>query len=96
MVDGDSDGSCSSSGFGVVDGGGQLCPQCSLASVQLGHLGVEGCLLASKLVMTLGCHPLSVDPPGVGLRLLLLLVGLLLIGEELHSWLGCRRPHHDC
>jgi hypothetical protein len=51
MVDGDDDGSCSSSDFGVVNGGGPLHRQRGLASVQLSHLGIEGCLLTSKLIM---------------------------------------------
>jgi hypothetical protein len=63
--------------------------------VELDHLGVEGCLPTSKLVMTLSYPPLSVDLPGVGSRLLLLLISLLLIGEELHFWLGYHHPHHD-
>jgi hypothetical protein len=46
MVDGDGDGYCPSLGFGVVDGGGPLRPERGLALVQLGHLGIEGCLLA--------------------------------------------------
>jgi hypothetical protein len=39
--------------------------------------------------------PLGIDPLGAGSQLFLLLVSLLLIGEELHSWLGYRCPHHD-
>jgi hypothetical protein len=58
MVNGNGDGSCSSSAFGVVDGGGLLRPQCSLASVPLSHLGVEGCLLTTELIVGLS-HPHS-------------------------------------
>jgi hypothetical protein len=64
--------------------------------VQLSPLVVEGCLLVGELIMVLSCPPLDVDLSGVGLRLLLLLIGLLLIGEGLHSWLRCRRSHSDC
>jgi hypothetical protein len=63
--------------------------------VQLSHLSVEGYLLIDKLIMVLSYPPLDDDLPGAGSRLLLLLVSLLLIGEELHSWLEYRRPHHD-
>jgi hypothetical protein len=85
MFDGDGDGSCLSSGFGVVDGGSPLCSQHGLVLEQLSHLGVEGYLLTGKLIMSLSRHPLVVDLPGASLCLLFLLVGLLLIGEELHS-----------
>jgi hypothetical protein len=85
MVDGGSNDSGSSLGFGEVDGGGSLHLHHRLALVQLGHLGVEDHLLAGKLMMALSYPPLGVDSSGVGLRLLLLLVSLLLIGEELHS-----------
>jgi hypothetical protein len=95
LVDGNGDGSCPSLGFCVVDGGGSLRPQRGLASVQLGHLGVEGCLLTNELIIALTYPSLSVDLPGTGSRLLLLLVGLLLIGAELNFWLGCRCPHRD-
>jgi hypothetical protein len=63
--------------------------------VQLGHLGVEGFLLAGELVMGLTYPPLGVYLPSVGPFFLLLLVGLLLIGEGLHSWLRRRRSHYD-
>jgi hypothetical protein len=95
LVDGNGDGSCPSLGFCVVDGGGSLRPQRGLTSVQLGHLGVEGCLLTNELIIALTYPSLSVDLPGTGSRLLLLLVGLLLIGAELNFWLGCRYPHRD-
>jgi hypothetical protein len=52
-------------------------------------------LLVGKLIVVLSCSPLDVDMSGVGSRLLLLLVSLLLIGEELHSCLGWRGPHCD-
>jgi hypothetical protein len=47
VVDGDGDGndSRSSSSLAVVDGGGSLHSLRSLASMQFGHLGVDGCLL---------------------------------------------------
>jgi hypothetical protein len=80
MIDGDDDGSCSSLGFGVVDGGSSLCSQHGLASVKLDHLGVEGCLLTDKLIVALSCPPLNVDILGTGLHLLLLLVSMLLLG----------------
>jgi hypothetical protein len=63
--------------------------------VQLDHLGIEGCLLASELILALSCPPLNVDLSGADSHLLLLLVGILLIGEELHFWLGCHHPHRD-
>jgi hypothetical protein len=63
--------------------------------VQLGHLGVEGCMLTSKLIVSFSCRMLGFDLSGVGSHLLFLLVGLLLIGEELHSWLGRRHRDHD-
>jgi hypothetical protein len=62
----DDDGSCSSSGFVVVDDGGQLHPQRGHASVKLGHLGIEGYLLTNKLVMALNNHELGVDLPCTG------------------------------
>jgi hypothetical protein len=77
----DGNGSFPTLGFGVVDGGGSLSTQHSLALVQLGHLVIEGYLL----IMELSCSPLGVDLSGAGSCLLLLLVGLLLLGEELHS-----------
>jgi hypothetical protein len=52
--------------------------------MQLGHLGIKGCLLTSELVMVLSYPPLGIDLAAMGLRLLHLLVGLLLIREELH------------
>jgi hypothetical protein len=52
-------------------------------------------MLASQIFMVLSCPPLSVDLPSVGSCLLLHLVGLLLIWEGLHSWLGCHHPHHN-
>jgi hypothetical protein len=55
MVDGGSDGSGSSLGFGEVDGGGLLHPQRGLASVWLSQLGVVGCLLTGKLIVVLNC-----------------------------------------
>jgi hypothetical protein len=95
MVDGGSESSGVRLDFGESDGGGSLDPQCGFVLVQLAHLGVEGCLLAGKLIMVLSCQSLVIILPGAGLRLLLLLVSLLLIGKELHSWLGYRHLHHD-
>jgi hypothetical protein len=95
MVDSGGDISGPGSGFGEVNGGGLLHSQHSLASVQLGHLRVEGCLLIGKLVVVLSYPPLSVDLLGTGSRMLLLLVSLPLIGEQFHSRLGYRCPHHD-
>jgi hypothetical protein len=46
-------------------------------------LGVEACSLASELVMALGGPQLSVNLSSVDPCLLLLLVGLLLVREEL-------------
>jgi hypothetical protein len=63
--------------------------------VKLGHLGIKGYLLACKLIISLSPPLLGIDLSGAGSLLLLLLVGLLLIEEELHSWLGHHRPHHD-
>jgi hypothetical protein len=80
-------------GFDEVNGGGSLNPEHSLASVQLGHL--KGYMLISKLIMVLSCPPLDVDLSGMGSCLLLLLVSLLLIEEEFHSWLGYCHLHHD-
>jgi hypothetical protein len=45
--------------------------------------------------VVLSYPPLGIDLPSAGSRLLLLLVGLLLIWEGLHSWLGHCCPHHD-
>jgi hypothetical protein len=45
--------------------------------------------------MVLGCSPLNVDLSSLDPRLLLLLVSMLLNGQELHSWLGCHSPYHD-
>jgi hypothetical protein len=94
--DGSSNISGSSLDLGVVNGGGSLCQQRSLVSVQLDQLCVEGCLFAGKLVVGLNCPPLNIDLLGVGSRLLFLLVSLLLIGEELPSRLRYRHSHHDC
>jgi hypothetical protein len=63
--------------------------------MQLNHLGIEGHLLTGKLAMAMSCPPLDVDLPTTGLCLLPLLVSLLLIREELHSWLGYHGPNHD-
>jgi hypothetical protein len=57
MVDGGGDDSGSSSGFGEVNGGGSLHSQCGLVSVHLGHLTVEGRLLAGKLIVALSYPP---------------------------------------
>jgi hypothetical protein len=95
LVDGNDDGSGSKPDHGIADGGGSLHPHRGLALVQLSHLVVEGCLLTCKLVVGLSYPSLSVDLLSVGSRLLFLLVRLLLIREELHSWLGCRCPHRD-
>jgi hypothetical protein len=95
MVDGSGGGSGLSSSFGEVNGGGSLRPQRSLALVQLHHLGVEGHLLASKLIVVRRCPPLGIDLSSVGSCLLLLPVSLLLIEAEFHSWLGYHRPQHD-
>jgi hypothetical protein len=46
--------------------------------------------------MVLRCPLLDVDLSGVDSCLLLILVGLLLIWEKIHSWLGRRRPYHVC
>jgi hypothetical protein len=96
MVDGNDNGSCPSLGFCEFDGGGSLRPQHGLALMQLDHRSVEGCLLTGKLIVVMSCPQLGIDLLGAGSHLLLLLVSLLLIGEELHSWLGYRHPHHDC
>jgi hypothetical protein len=56
-------------------------------------MGIKGCLLTGKLVMVLSHPAFDVDLPGMGSRLLFLLVSLLLYGEELHFWLGCHGPH---
>jgi hypothetical protein len=63
--------------------------------VQPGHLGIEGHLLADKLIMAWSCPPLGVVLSGAGSCLLLLLVSLPLIEEELHSWLEHCHPHCD-
>jgi hypothetical protein len=63
--------------------------------VELNHLRIEGCLFTGKLVMVLSRPLLGIDLPGAGSCLLHLMVGLLLVGEELHSWLGCHCLHHD-
>jgi hypothetical protein len=96
VVDGGSESSGTRSGFGEANGGGSLHPQCGFVLVQLAHLGVEGYLLAGKLIMVLSCQSPVINLPGAGLCLLLLLVSLLLIGKELHSWQGYRHLHRDC
>jgi hypothetical protein len=63
--------------------------------MQLDQLGIEGYLLAGKLVLMLDCPQLSVDLPSTVSCLLFLLVDLLLDGEELHAWLRCCGPHRD-
>jgi hypothetical protein len=52
-------------------------------------------LLTDELVMMLSHPQFGVDLLSVGPFLLLLLIGLLLDGEELHPWLGGRGPHRD-
>jgi hypothetical protein len=52
-------------------------------------------LLAGKLIVAWSYPLLNIDLSGVGSLLLFLLVSLLLIGEELYSWLGYRGTHHD-
>jgi hypothetical protein len=88
MVDCGNDVPGMSSGFGEVEGGVSLHSQRGLVSMQFDQLGVEGCLLTYKLIMMLSHQELSVDLPSMDLRLLPLLIGLLLDGEELHPWLG--------
>jgi hypothetical protein len=95
MVDDGGNDSSSSLDLGIVDGGALLRLQLGLASVQLGHLGVEGYLLAGQVIMALSCPPLDVDLLGAGLCLLFLLVSLLLIREELHSRPRYLHPHRD-
>jgi hypothetical protein len=63
--------------------------------MQFNQLGIEGYPLASELILTLGGPQLSVDLPSVDPHLLLLLVGLLLVGEELHTWLWHSGPHSN-
>jgi hypothetical protein len=58
-------------------------------------MGIKGCLLTTKLIMVLSCPQLGVDLQGMGSRLLLHLVSLLLIEEELYSYLGYHGPHYD-
>jgi hypothetical protein len=74
VVDGSGDSFGPSSGFGDVDGDGSLHPQCGLVSVQLGHLGIKGCLLTDKIIMVLRCPPLDID--GV-LRASVMVMGLV-------------------
>jgi hypothetical protein len=97
MADGGGNGSSSSSslGFGEIDDGGSLRPQLGLASVYLSQLGVKGCLLTGKLIMVSSCPQLNIDLLSMGSHLLFLLVSLLMIGEQLHSWLGYRGSHRD-
>jgi hypothetical protein len=52
-------------------------------------------MLASQLVMMLSHPQLEVDLPSMCPCFLLLLVGLLLNGEELHPQLRCRSPHRN-
>jgi hypothetical protein len=52
-------------------------------------------LLTGKLIMVLSCPQHDIDLSGAGSCLLFLLVSFLLIGEELHSWLGYRGLHRD-
>jgi hypothetical protein len=54
VVDGGSNGSGPSSGFGEVNGGGSLCPQLGLMSVKLSQQSVKGCLLIDEFVEALG------------------------------------------
>jgi hypothetical protein len=58
--------------------------------VQIGHLGIDGFLLTDEIVVALGCPLLSINLPGAGSRLLLLLLRLLLMGRGSYY-----RPHHD-
>jgi hypothetical protein len=95
MVDGGGGGYGSSLGLGEVNGGDLLHPQRKLVSVYLSQLGVEGCLLTSKLVVVLSNPQLGVDLSSVGSCILFLLVSLLLIVEELHSWMGYHGLHRD-
>jgi hypothetical protein len=64
VVDGSGNDSGLSPCFGEVDGGGLLHPQHGLVSVQLSHLGIEGCLLTDKLIVVLSCPPLGIDLSG--------------------------------
>jgi hypothetical protein len=95
MDDDNSDGPGPSSGFGEVDAGGPFHPQCSLVSMWFGQLGVEGCLLTGKLVMTLSHPQLDVNLSSMDSCLMLLLLGLLLNREELPPWQGYCGPHRD-
>jgi hypothetical protein len=52
-------------------------------------------LLTGKLIVVLSYLQLVIDLPSACSHLLILLISLLLIGEELHSWLGYYGPHRD-
>jgi hypothetical protein len=52
-------------------------------------------LLAGELIMVLGGPQLCVNLPSTNLHLLLLLVGLVVVREEIHTWLWYGGPHHD-
>jgi hypothetical protein len=52
-------------------------------------------LLADELIMVMGSTQLSVNLRSVDSHSLLLLVGLLLVGEEVHTWLWHGGPHRD-
>jgi hypothetical protein len=52
-------------------------------------------LLAGELIMALGGLPHSGNLSSMDPRSLLLLVRLLLVIEELHTWLWCGGPHCD-
>jgi hypothetical protein len=52
-------------------------------------------LIVGKLIMVLGIPQFSVNLPSMDPCSLLLLVGLLLVEEEPHTWLWHGGLHHD-
>jgi hypothetical protein len=63
--------------------------------MQFDQLGVEGRPLNGEHVLMLGSPQLSVDLLSADLHLPLLLVGLLLVREEIHTWLWRSSLHHN-
>jgi hypothetical protein len=55
--------------------------------VQLGQLGLDGCLLTGEFGLLLCSPALGISLPCMGSCLLLLLIGLLLLRKEPNVWL---------
>jgi hypothetical protein len=96
MVDGSGDSPSSSLSFGEVDHDELLHLKRRPAMMYFGHLGFGGCSLTGELVLLLGAPAINVNMPSAGSHSLLLLIGLLLLGEEPSTWLWCGGPQWDC